>query len=59
LPPDHLVRVIAWIRSDGRLRTEEDLVLEVLEVLEELGYERRGSRIERAIRVAVARTRSS
>jgi hypothetical protein len=56
LPPDHLVRVIAWIRSDGRLRTEEDLVLEVLE---ELGYERRGSRIERAIRAAVARTRSS
>lgn len=56
LQPEHLDRIVSWIKSDGKLRTDEDLVVEVIQ---ELGYERRGSRIERAIRAAIERTRPS
>ena len=55
LRPDHLDLLVRWIQSDGRLRTDEDLTLEVIE---ELGYERRGKQIEQGIRAAIARTKS-
>ncbi|MDA8064186.1 MAG: AAA domain-containing protein [Thermaerobacter sp.] len=53
--PDTLDRLIAWILSDGILRDDEQLVREVIR---ELGFRRRGSRIEAAVRAAIARCRS-
>jgi very-short-patch-repair endonuclease len=53
---DHrqLVSMAIWIESDGRLRTEAELVAEVMQ---ELGFMRRGSRITSAIGIAVAEHR--
>jgi very-short-patch-repair endonuclease len=39
-----------WIRSDGRLRTDEEMVEAMMA---ELGFERRGKRIEAALREAI------
>jgi len=50
----HLDSLVTWIQSDGRLRTDEDLLLEVME---ELGFERRGVRIETLIRSAITRAK--
>lgn len=46
-----LVRLVAWIESDGLLRTEDDLVGEVMN---ELGFRRRGVRILATVRQAIA-----
>jgi very-short-patch-repair endonuclease len=46
----------AWIDSDGRLRTDDEIVEEMVR---ELGYLRRGHRIEEALRSAVARYRAA
>jgi very-short-patch-repair endonuclease len=45
-----LVALICWIRSDGRLRTDEEIIDEMVD---ELGFGRRGARIEEAIRKAL------
>jgi very-short-patch-repair endonuclease len=49
-----LVRLIRWIESDTLLRTEEELLDEVMN---ELGFQRRGSRIREAVAAAVASAR--
>jgi len=45
-----LVRMISWIESDTLLRTDFDLVAEVMK---ELGFQRQGSRIVGAISAAI------
>lgn len=47
-----LVALIRWIRSDGRLRTDEEIIREMVR---ELGFARRGARIEERIRQALER----
>jgi len=46
-----LVRLLAWIASDGQLRTDEQIIEEMVATL---GFSRRGRRIERAIQSAMA-----
>jgi very-short-patch-repair endonuclease len=46
-----LVAIIRWLQSDGLLRTEEDLIRDAME---ELGWRRRGSRIDAGLREAIA-----
>jgi len=46
-----LVALAVWINSDGRLRTDDEII-EEMKV--ELGFKRRGSRIEAALRAAAA-----
>jgi hypothetical protein len=46
-----LLGLIRWIRSDGRLRSDDELVADVVR---ELGLSRRGRRIEARIRAALA-----
>lgn len=46
-----LVAIIRWINSDGLLRTEDDLVRDAMS---ELGWRRRGSRIDAGLRAAIA-----
>ena len=48
---DHLV---AWVQSDGRLRTDEELLDELVT---ELGFRRRGSRIVATLTEAIDRAR--
>ncbi|HET7738771.1 MAG TPA: AAA domain-containing protein, partial [Tepidiformaceae bacterium] len=50
--PRELVAIVNWIRSDGRLRTDEELLEEAMDAL---GFSRRGPRIEAALREAIAR----
>lgn len=45
-----LVKLVAWIKSDGRLRTDDEIVEEMIE---ELGFQRRGRNIDAAIRRAI------
>ena len=52
LRADQLDRLRTRIPPHGRLRTDEDLTLELLE---EFGCKRRGSRIGEALRTAIAR----
>ncbi|HET9305723.1 MAG TPA: hypothetical protein VFO46_06805, partial [Candidatus Sulfotelmatobacter sp.] len=56
--PRELAELIHWIASDGKLRTDEEIVSEMVSVL---GFARRGVRIESAIKNAIsfARTTSS
>lgn len=49
-----LVALVRWIESDGRLRTEDQIVAEAME---ELGYRRRGSRISAALKAAIQESR--
>ena len=49
--PSELVALIRWIDSDGLLRTEEETIREAMTAL---GFRRRGSRIETALRAAIA-----
>jgi hypothetical protein len=49
-----LVRLIRWIESDTLLRTEEQLLEQVMN---ELGFQRRGLRIRQAVAAAVADVR--
>jgi very-short-patch-repair endonuclease len=48
--PRELLAMVQWVESDGRLRTDEEIVDELVE---ELGFSRRGARIEVALRSAV------
>ena len=49
-----IVAVVRWIESDTLLRTEQELLLEVMH---QLGFHRRGSKIESAITAAIAQAR--
>ncbi len=49
-----LIAVARWIRSDGLLRTDDEMVEAMVE---ELGFERRGRWIEAALRQAIQSTR--
>lgn len=51
-----LTALIRWIQSDGRLLTDEELVQEVAT---ELGFARRGARIEATIRRAIDLVRAA
>lgn len=51
---DRLVALIDWIESDGLLRTEDEVLAEAVQ---ELGFQRRGVRIESALRQAIAFSR--
>jgi very-short-patch-repair endonuclease len=51
---EELVWLIRWIESDTLLRTEEDLLNEVMD---ELGFQRRGTQIRRAVAAAIADAR--
>ncbi|MBI3695176.1 MAG: DUF4011 domain-containing protein [Acidobacteria bacterium] len=48
--PYELVQLIQWVSSDGQLRTDDEIVTEMVSVL---GFSRRGARIEAAIRSAL------
>jgi hypothetical protein len=52
--PGQLAAMVSWIESDTLLRTEGQLVEEVMD---ELGFQRRGRRIEAAILAAVRQAR--
>ncbi|MBK7876301.1 MAG: DUF4011 domain-containing protein [Planctomycetes bacterium] len=49
-----LIQLALWIRSDGRLRTDEECIEEMVA---ELGFQRRGARIVERVRRAVEATR--
>ena len=52
---DHqLMELVRWIESDGLLRTDEQLMDELRD---ELGFKRRGKRIEDALTRAIRRAR--
>jgi very-short-patch-repair endonuclease len=51
-----LVQMVRWLQSDGRLRTDEELLEEMIE---ELGFERRGSRIAEVILRAIEAARAT
>lgn len=50
-PQSELVALIRWLSADGQLRTD-DQILEAM--VDEMGFARRGARIESAIRDAIA-----
>ena len=52
--PSELRQAVRWVRSDGRLYIEEELLTQVIK---ELGFRRRGPRIVRAIEGAIAAER--
>ncbi len=52
---EQLVQVARWIESDTLLRTEDDLLREMMD---ELGFRRSGKRITEALQQAIRRTRS-
>jgi very-short-patch-repair endonuclease len=51
-----LVDLVRWIKSDGRLRTDEEVIEEMVD---ELGFGRRGRNIEAAIRRAIESARAN
>lgn len=51
-----LVELVRWINSDGRLRTDEEIIEEMVD---ELGFGRRGRNIEAAIRRAIETARDA
>jgi hypothetical protein len=46
-----LIELVRWIASDGQLRTDDQIIDEIIPTL---GFSRRGVRIESAIRNAIA-----
>jgi hypothetical protein len=50
-----LIRLLEWIAADRRLRTDDQIIDEMTA---ELGFSRRGARIERDLQAAIARWRS-
>ena len=52
--PSQLIEIIEWLESDGRLRTEDELLSEAMQ---ELGFKRRGTKIVAALRQAIAAAR--
>jgi very-short-patch-repair endonuclease len=53
--PGELLQLIRWIESDGRLRTEQEIADELFDTL---GFHRRGTRIDKAIRKAITQRNS-
>jgi very-short-patch-repair endonuclease len=53
---EDLIQLIEWIQSDGLLRSDEELVSELIPLL---GFRRRGSRIEEELRFAIESSRES
>ncbi len=51
---NQLVEIVRWVTSDGQLRTDEQIISEVLPAL---AFSRKGVRIETAIRDAIRRCR--
>ncbi|MBY0276572.1 DNA helicase, partial [Candidatus Binatia bacterium] len=51
---EELVTLVHWVQSDGRLLADDEIVRRVLV---ELGFQRRGARIEAAIRRGIERAR--
>ena len=49
-----LRQMVRWVKSDGRLHTEDELFTEVMR---DLGFKKRGKVIERTIRAAIAAER--
>jgi hypothetical protein len=49
-----LIGLIRWVKSDGRLRTDEEILTETIV---ELGFKRRGARIEERLRIALESAR--
>jgi len=49
-----LMQLLSWIASDGWLRTDDQIIDEMIPTL---GFSRRGVRIENAVRSAIARWR--
>jgi very-short-patch-repair endonuclease len=54
VPPAQLDALVRWIESDHLLRTEDELVAEVMA---ELGFNRKGTKITAAIEASIARVR--
>jgi hypothetical protein len=52
--PSELLALVHWVQSDDRLRTDSQLVDEMVEAL---GFNRRGARIVEAIEAAIAEYR--
>lgn len=52
--PNEIDALVAWVVSDGRLRTDDQIVEECVA---ELGFKKRGKRIEAAIRESLKRIR--
>ncbi len=53
---NELLELVLWIQSDSRLRTDDEIIDEVMQ---ELGFSRRGARIDAALRSAIAASRPS
>jgi hypothetical protein len=51
---NELIRLISWVTSDGQLRTDDEVLKEMIEVL---GFRRRGARIELRLRQAIQQWR--
>ena len=51
---DDLERLVLWIKSDDLLRTEEELLTEMMR---ELGFQRRGKNVVAVLKAAIARAR--
>ena len=51
---EELVALVKWVESDGRLMTDDEIVREVMA---ELGFQRRGAKIDAAIRKGIERAR--
>lgn len=49
-----LIQLLSWIASDGQLRSDDQIIDELIPML---GFSRRGVRIENAVRGAIARWR--
>ena len=47
---DELCQLILWVSSDGQLRTDDEILTEMVSIL---GFSRRGARIEAEIRGAL------
>jgi hypothetical protein len=54
--PRDIAALLDWIESDGRLRTDDEILDELTEVL---GFRRRGARIEAVLTEAIRRRRPS
>jgi hypothetical protein len=52
--PADLVSLVRWIESDGRLRTDAEILNEMITTL---GFRRHGTRIDAAIRSAISEVR--
>ena len=52
---NELARLISWVTSDGQLRTHDEVLREMVDVL---GFKRRGARIDLRLRQAIQQWRA-